>query len=108
MVYPNYRLALGFGLHHGWAIEGSLGSIHKVDASYLSPHVTLSDTLEAATKQVSFFSYSSLSRVCPLVARMFLSHLFSQFSHMSHFVFAQYGIPILMSGQFVKILSREW
>ena len=92
MAYPNYKLALGFGLHHGWAIEGSLGSNHKVsgvgcwnrltcgscrerlchylfacaqvDASYLSPHVTLSDTLEAATKQ--------------------------------------YGIPILMSGQFVS------
>jgi hypothetical protein len=30
MAYPNYRLALGFGLHHGWAIEGSLGSMHKV------------------------------------------------------------------------------
>lgn len=70
MAYPNYKLALGFGLHHGWAIEGSLGSNHKVDASYLSPHVTLSDTLEAATKQ--------------------------------------YGIPILMSGQFVKLLSKEW
>ena len=26
MKYPDYRLALGFGLHHGWAIEGSLGA----------------------------------------------------------------------------------
>jgi hypothetical protein len=40
----------------------------QVDASYLSPHVTLSDTLEAATKQ--------------------------------------YGIPILMSGQFVSNRAR--
>lgn len=37
MAYPNYRLALGFGLHHGWAIEGSLGSIHKVSHP-IQPH----------------------------------------------------------------------
>ena len=36
MAYPNYRLALGFGLHHGWAIEGSLGSMHKVRFRYCS------------------------------------------------------------------------
>jgi hypothetical protein len=39
------------GLHHGWAIEGAIGSEHKVDASYLSPHVNMSARLEAATKQ---------------------------------------------------------
>lgn len=69
MRYPEYKLALGFGLHHGWAIEGSLGSKHKVDASYLSPHVHMSDTLEALTKV--------------------------------------YRTPILMSGQFVRHLSRK-
>ena len=40
----------------------------QVDASYLSPHVHMSDTLEALTKI--------------------------------------YGTPILMSGQFFKILSK--
>ena len=42
---------MGFGLHTGWAIEGSIGSKVKVDASYLSPHVNLASRLEAATKQ---------------------------------------------------------
>ena len=44
---------LGWGLHAGWAIEGAIGSDHKIDASYLSPHVNISARLEGATKQVS-------------------------------------------------------
>jgi len=32
---------MGFGLHFGWAIEGSIGSEYKIDASYLSPNVFL-------------------------------------------------------------------
>lgn len=42
---------MGFGLHVGWAIEGSIGSFYKIDASYLSPHVNISARLEAATRQ---------------------------------------------------------
>jgi class 3 adenylate cyclase len=48
---PDYSVKMGFGLHIGWAIEGLIGSSHKVDASYLSPHVNLASRLEAATKQ---------------------------------------------------------
>jgi len=48
---PDYSVKMGFGLHIGWAIEGLIGSTHKIDASYLSPHVNLSSRLEAATKQ---------------------------------------------------------
>ena len=47
----DFKVAMGFGLHTGWAIEGSIGSKVKVDASYLSPHVNLASRLEAATKQ---------------------------------------------------------
>ena len=47
---PNYSVKLGFGLHIGWAIEGAIGSDFKIDASYLSQNVKLSDTLEASTK----------------------------------------------------------
>lgn len=47
----DFRVHMGFGLHCGWAIEGSIGSEVKVDASYLSPHVNLASRLEAATKQ---------------------------------------------------------
>ena len=35
----DYAVKMGFGLHLGWSIEGLIGSHHKVDASYLSPHV---------------------------------------------------------------------
>ena len=53
MKYPEYKIDMGFGLHHGWAIEGAIGSMHKVDVSYLSPHVNMSARLEAASKQYS-------------------------------------------------------
>ena len=47
---PNYKPKLGFGIHYGWAIEGAIGSYHKVDVSYLSPHVNVSGFLESETK----------------------------------------------------------
>lgn len=47
----NWKLNMGFGLHMGWAIEGAIGSDHKIDVSYLSPNVNLSSRLEAATRQ---------------------------------------------------------
>lgn len=48
---PNFRVKMGFGMHVGWAIEGAIGSMFKVDASYLSPNVNMAARLEAATKQ---------------------------------------------------------
>jgi len=45
-----YRTKLGFGLHFGWSVEGPVGSPKKIDCSYLSPEVKISDRLEAATK----------------------------------------------------------
>lgn len=47
---PNMTIEMTFGLHSGWAIEGSIGSRVKVDASYVSPHVNLASQLEIATK----------------------------------------------------------
>jgi len=46
-----YEIDMGFGLHVGWAIEGAIGSIYKIDASYLSPNVNIASRLCAATKQ---------------------------------------------------------
>jgi len=46
-----YKVNMGFGLHFGWAIEGTVGSKHKIDASYLSPNVNIAARLEAATRQ---------------------------------------------------------
>lgn len=48
---PNFKIKMGFGLHVGWAIEGAIGSVYKIDASYLSPNVNMAARLEAATKQ---------------------------------------------------------
>jgi hypothetical protein len=48
---PGYKVKMGFGLHFGWAIEGAIGSMFKIDASYLSPNVNMASRLEAATKQ---------------------------------------------------------
>ena len=47
---PNYTVNMGFGFHYGWAIEGAIGSMFKIDASYLSPNVNMSSRLEAATR----------------------------------------------------------
>ena len=46
----NFRIRMGFGLHLGWCIEGAIGSLQKIDCTYLSPHVELSDRLEAGSK----------------------------------------------------------
>eukprot|EP01040_Poterioochromonas_malhamensis_P004263 gene4263-4566_t len=46
-----YKLRMGFGLHAGWAIEGAVGSIQKVDATYLSPHVNMAARLETSSRQ---------------------------------------------------------
>ena len=42
---------MGFGLHIGWGIEGPVGSLQKVDATYLSPHVNMAARCETAAKQ---------------------------------------------------------
>lgn len=44
------RVNVTFGLHYGWAIEGAVGSEFKIDASYLSPNVTVAETVEHATE----------------------------------------------------------
>jgi len=41
---------LTFGLHAGWAIEGAVGSEFKIDASYLSPNVSIAVQVEQATE----------------------------------------------------------
>ncbi|MDR3547049.1 MAG: adenylate/guanylate cyclase domain-containing protein [Candidatus Pacebacteria bacterium] len=40
-----------FGLNVGWGIEGPIGSLHKIDASYLSPNVNIAARAESAASQ---------------------------------------------------------
>lgn len=47
----SFKIRMGFGLHAGWAIEGAVGSLQKVDATYLSPHVNMAARLETSSKQ---------------------------------------------------------
>lgn len=49
--HEDFKVRMGFGLHAGWAIEGAVGSIFKVDATYLSPHVNMAARLETASRQ---------------------------------------------------------
>lgn len=125
---------LGWGLHAGWAIEGAIGSDHKIDASYLSPHVNISARLEGATKQVSQrvdrgtnvgrslllvnksgavkrARTSALAYVTEHVITHVIAHVIANViarAHTSpcHLLFTpQYRVPILMSGEFVSLLS---
>jgi len=52
--FPNeFRVNLTFGLNLGWAVEGAIGSQHKIDASYISPHVNIAARLETVAKVYS-------------------------------------------------------
>mmetsp|Transcript_29578 Transcript_29578/g.83111 ORF Transcript_29578/g.83111 Transcript_29578/m.83111 type:complete len:862 (+) Transcript_29578:2-2587(+) len=67
----NCRVHLSSGLHYGWAIEGAVGSEFKIDASYLSPNVSIAETVERATKiyGVSILVAESVVNICsPAVA----------------------------------------
>jgi len=60
------RVNLCFGLHYGWAIEGAVGSEFKIDASYLSPNVSIAETIEKATDiyGVNILVAESVHRIC--------------------------------------------
>eukprot|EP00930_Biecheleria_cincta_P032045 TRINITY_DN22234_c0_g1_i1.p1 TRINITY_DN22234_c0_g1~~TRINITY_DN22234_c0_g1_i1.p1 ORF type:complete len:618 (-),score=106.00 TRINITY_DN22234_c0_g1_i1:110-1963(-) len=45
----NCRVHLSCGLHKGWAIEGAVGSEFKIDCSYLSPNVSIANSVERST-----------------------------------------------------------
>jgi len=62
----NCRVNLSFGLHAGWAIEGAVGSEFKIDASYLSPNVSIATSVERATQTygVSLMVAQSVVELC--------------------------------------------
>eukprot|EP00928_Gymnodinium_smaydae_P047200 TRINITY_DN31488_c0_g1_i1.p1 TRINITY_DN31488_c0_g1~~TRINITY_DN31488_c0_g1_i1.p1 ORF type:complete len:852 (+),score=86.72 TRINITY_DN31488_c0_g1_i1:358-2913(+) len=57
---------LHFGLHHGWVIEGAVGSDFKIDVSYLSPNVEIVRNAEASTHiyGVSFVITEAVVKLC--------------------------------------------
>lgn len=46
-----YKVRLGFGLHLGYSIEGAIGSIYKIDCSYLSPNVEKAGEIQEKSKE---------------------------------------------------------
>ena len=42
----HFKPHLNFGIHMGWTIEGAIGSESKIDACYLSPHLTVTYRVE--------------------------------------------------------------
>jgi hypothetical protein len=62
----NARVCLTFGLHAGWAIEGAVGSEFKIDASYLSPNVSIAVSVELATNtyQIPIIVTESVIDLC--------------------------------------------
>ncbi len=63
---PNYSVKMGYGLHLGYSIEGAIGSMFKIDASYLSPNVNMAAKLEEKTKEY---------RVSLILSDDFVEHL---------------------------------
>lgn len=46
-----YSVKIWFGLHLSYSIEGAIGSMFKIDPSYLSPNVDMANKLEEKTKE---------------------------------------------------------
>eukprot|EP00929_Paragymnodinium_shiwhaense_P078578 TRINITY_DN40749_c0_g1_i1.p1 TRINITY_DN40749_c0_g1~~TRINITY_DN40749_c0_g1_i1.p1 ORF type:complete len:925 (-),score=106.14 TRINITY_DN40749_c0_g1_i1:119-2893(-) len=68
----NCRVHLTFGLHLGWAIEGAVGSEYKIDASYLSPNVSIATSVELATHIYGVTLLAAQSVVDHVGARLLL------------------------------------
>lgn len=69
----DFKVNMGFGLHAGWGIEGAIGSMYKIDASYLSPNVNIAARLMTATKQYKvsiLFSGSLYSQLSPEIKKI--------------------------------------
>jgi class 3 adenylate cyclase len=60
------RVNVTSGVHFGWAIEGAVGSEFKIDASYLSPNVSIAEGIDRATQiyGVSILVSEAVMRMC--------------------------------------------
>lgn len=47
---PKFRVRVSFGLHRGWAVEGAIGSMMKIDPSYLSADVNVAESVQRLNK----------------------------------------------------------
>lgn len=98
----NFRVAVSFGLHFGWAIEGSIGSEFKIDASYLSPNVNLVMSVEEATEV-----YDVPIVMSETFAEATSSKLRGQFRALDHIQFAGTRENFTLYGFDLDILALE-
>lgn len=61
-----FKVRVSFGMHAGWAIEGAVGSEFKIDASYLSPNVSIATNIQRAadTYDVQLLVSQALVDIC--------------------------------------------
>ena len=66
-----------YGMDAGWAVEGAVGSEHKIDATYLSPHVNMASRMMSASKQygVTLLMSQAVEELMSRTARQKLRHL---------------------------------
>lgn len=77
------RVKVTTGLHYGWAIEGAVGSEFKIDASYLSPNVSIAYSVEDATsiynvavlisESVVNRCGSGMKKICRLIDKVWMT-----------------------------------
>ena len=94
---PGLLVQLGFGLHAGRAVEGAIGSQRKLDATYLSEAVELSEYLESSTKKYgvnilmsgSFLKllHPNVSQMCRKIDHIFLTDEFEEYGKYVFFSF---------------------
>eukprot|EP00947_MAST-08B_sp_MAST-8B-sp1_P000952 g952.t1 len=100
---PGFAVKMGFGLHAGWAIEGAIGSVHKIDATYLSPDVNMTARIHTATKQYSV-PVMFTGRFCQLLPKE-VRDLCRRLDVVAVKGSAQPGVDCYLEGQWVKASS---
>jgi len=48
-ILPSFEPQLDIAIHAGWAVQGAIGSQHKVDIAYLSPDATVTRRLQSVS-----------------------------------------------------------
>ncbi len=48
-ILPSFEPQLEIAMHAGWAVQGAIGSQHKVDIAYLSPDATVTRRLQSVS-----------------------------------------------------------
>jgi len=68
---------MSFGLDAAWAREGAVGSIYKIDATYLSPHVNMASRMMCACKQfnLTILMSQAVEELLSLEARECVRHV---------------------------------